>query len=292
MAALAGALAAVCWALPALAITPNANEIALANLITGTSAQQRVTMTYHPILNMAARFHARDMATRPFWGHTDPDGYGSNYRVKTGELDLPGFYGQGLADNNVESIAAGNSTAQATFDQWMGSPPHKQHVLAELSFYQDQTYYGVGYYYKAGSPYSHYWVFISTPPDPDAALSVYIEWLFDHLTTAKMNDPTHDPDGDKIENLLEYALDFDPAVVTTNACFTFDYNPSTYAGEMTVPVRTDLDTQVVITVRTTTNLMAQAWTTSGVGRAGNTFSAGSLTDYTRFFRVYVTRNRP
>jgi len=290
MYAVAGA--ALFFALPASAITPNANETELANLIATNAGQQRAVMTYHPILNMVARFHARDMATRSYFGHTDPDGYGSNYRVRLAELELPGYYGQNKADNNIESIAAGYSTPLETFNQWMGSPSHKQHVLGEIAFFQDQTYYGVGYYYDAGSLYGDYWVFISTPPDTGAAISDYIEWLFDRLTTAEMDDPESDPDNDEIKNLLEYAVDFDPAVADTNGCFAFTFNPTNCAGEMTVPIRLNLDTQVEVSVQTTTNLDVKDWATNGVTRAGNTFSAGAPADCKRFFRVHVSRDHP
>ena len=288
---LASAIAAACLALPTFAIEPNANETALASLIASDAGQQRATMTFHPLLNMVARFRARDMATRSYFNHLDPDGYGPNYIVRLAELDLPRYYGQDKTNNYIESIAGGNATAQATFAQWMASSGHKLHVLGESAFYREQTYYGVGYYYDARALYHHYWSFISTPPDVDAALSVYVEWLFDRLTPFKIDDPTSDPDDDGFQNLMEYALNFNPAVADTNACFAFAYNPETGAGEMTVPIRQDLDAQVGVAVQTTTNLGASAWTTNGVKKTANVFTAES-SNAPRFFRLNVTRTVP
>ena len=279
-------------AAPAGAITPNAQETEMGALIATHPNQGRPSMTYHPILNMVARFRALDMATRRYFSHTDPDGYGPNYAVKMAELALPDWYGQQKADNNIESIAAGTSTAQATFDLWMGSHSHKAHVLAEASFWQQQTYYGVGYYYNSGSPYGHYWVFISTLPDPDAVLSIYTEWLFDHLVVAQMDDPTEDPDRDLIKNLLEYVVDFDPATANSNRCYTFMYNPTNSCCEITVPIRSDIDPDVEVGVETRTNLTSGSWSTNSVQRLGNTFSADAIVDQQRFFRVRAICTTP
>lgn len=58
-----------------------------------------------------------------------------------------------------ENIAAGSSTAAATFDQWRNSPKHWSAILNP-----DITHFGVGVAYSAGSQYTWYWeqMFIQT----------------------------------------------------------------------------------------------------------------------------------
>ena len=90
--------AAAAWA-----ITPNTQETNMAYLITSNPGQQRPSMTYHPILNMVARFRARDLATRDYFAHVDLDGYGPNYVVETSTNLL----GQAWHTNGVQQ--AGNT---------------------------------------------------------------------------------------------------------------------------------------------------------------------------------------
>ncbi len=103
------------------------------------------------------------MAKRHYFGHTNPDGHGANYLVRQAGYTLPSFYPSD--GNNIESIAAGQTSPSAAWSSWMGSSGHKQHLLGELDFYAAQTSYGVGYYYDPGSQYVHYWVVITAPPN-------------------------------------------------------------------------------------------------------------------------------
>ena len=52
-----------------------------------------------------------------------------------------------------ENIAAGNATPEAVVDQWMHAPGHRANILNK-----DFKELGVGYYYKKGSEYGHYWI--------------------------------------------------------------------------------------------------------------------------------------
>lgn len=52
-----------------------------------------------------------------------------------------------------ENIAAGSATPEAVVDQWMHSEGHRANILNKK--YKEL---GVGYSYKAGSEYGHYWV--------------------------------------------------------------------------------------------------------------------------------------
>ena len=104
------------------------------------------------------------MGTREFFGHTNPDGVGPNRQLREAGVLLPSFYGTADDANNVESILAGHSTFEAAFAAWLDSAPHRAHLLAETAFFEEQTSFGVGYAFVPGSPFQHYYVFVSVPP--------------------------------------------------------------------------------------------------------------------------------
>ncbi len=147
--------------------TPNLQEIDIANRMKSASGQRRAFLAFDPILSQVARERAADMAKRGYFDHIDPDGHGANYLLRKAGYVLPSGYPSD--GNNLESIAAGGSTAGTTWGDWMGSPDHKKHLLGEIGFFAEQTSYGVGYYESSGSPYRYYWVVITAPPMPNPA---------------------------------------------------------------------------------------------------------------------------
>ncbi len=128
--------------------------------------QKRASLTCNTILAQVAQARAEDMAQRNYFSHTTPEGYGPNYLVRQAGYVLPSYYGTADDSNNIESIAAGLSTASQTWTQWMGSPDHKKHLLGLDSFFADQIEYGIGYVYNPNSQYRHYWVVITAKPGP------------------------------------------------------------------------------------------------------------------------------
>ena len=93
-------------------------------------------LTWSNSLESSAEIRAEEIA-RSF-SHTRPDGTAWH------------------SINNLaygENIAAGNKTAQATFNQWMNSSGHKANMLSDKF-----TIIGISAYYKSGSTYSYYWV--------------------------------------------------------------------------------------------------------------------------------------
>jgi hypothetical protein len=142
----------------------NSQEQRIASLLTNSSSQQRPFVQVDPILSRVARARAADMARRRYFAHVNPDGYGPNYLVRQAGYPLPAGYDQSPGGNSIESCAAGDTTADAAWNGWMGSAPHKRHLLAQDPFYAAQTSLGVGYYYDANSEYRHYWVVITAPP--------------------------------------------------------------------------------------------------------------------------------
>lgn len=148
-----------------LTCTPNAQEQEIANLAIGHPSQGRSFMNCDPTLEKVARERALDMGTRGYFSHTNPDGFGPNYLVRQAGYSLPSWYGSANDANNIESIAAGYGTVTAVWNGWLNSSGHRTHILAESDFWKAQTNYGIGYVYVPGSPYGHYWVFISAPPE-------------------------------------------------------------------------------------------------------------------------------
>ncbi|MCB0211147.1 MAG: CAP domain-containing protein [Anaerolineae bacterium] len=138
----------------------------LAELLEQDPGQKRPSLTCNSILAQVAHARAADMAQREYFSHVNPDGHGPNYLVEEAGYILPSFYSDDPAANNIESIAAGRSTAEATWEQWMASSSHRTHLLGLDSFFAEQIEYGVGYVYDADSPYGHYWVVITAKPGP------------------------------------------------------------------------------------------------------------------------------
>jgi len=94
-----------------------------------------------PALRTAARLHSEDMANNGYFSHTGQDGSSPWSRI--GEA---GYTAQPTGEN----IAAGNRTAQSTFDQWRTSDGHCRNMISTNS-----NEIGIGY--APGGGYGHYW---------------------------------------------------------------------------------------------------------------------------------------
>ena len=101
-------------------------------------------LTNHAALRTAARGHSKDMATRNYFDHNNPEGKGPKERIMAAGWLNPGYSG--------ENIAAGNGTSSATVNQWMKSPGHCENIMDK-----DFKYLGVGYFANPGAKYQHYW---------------------------------------------------------------------------------------------------------------------------------------
>jgi len=98
-------------------------------------------LAMNPALRCAARKHSKQMVTEDFFDHTTPWGETPGDRIE----------GAGYSWSTWgENIAAGNSTAAATMQQWMDSDGHCANIM-NPSFQE----IGVGYY--PGGGYGHYW---------------------------------------------------------------------------------------------------------------------------------------
>jgi len=101
-------------------------------------------------LTAAARVQGTDMACNHFTSHTGSDGSTVRDRVAR----------QRYAWSWIgENYYAGHGGAQAAFDWWMNSTPHRNNLLSP-----NYTQFGVGYVYDADSDYGGYFVVVFAKP--------------------------------------------------------------------------------------------------------------------------------
>jgi len=85
-----------------------------------------------------ARDHSRDMVSRNFFNHTNPDGKDPFKRLEESNL---------LFSAAAENIALGSRTGKEVYDTWLRSPGHRKNMLA-CRF----TRHGVG---RTGDQWTH-----------------------------------------------------------------------------------------------------------------------------------------
>ena len=141
---LCAALATAFIPLPASSQTLDAEQQAFLTLINNFRAQNGVgPLQVSVALQNAAQWMSADMAAKSYFSHTDSLGRDPFQRMAA--------FGYGYSPAG-ENIAAGNATAQNTFNQWQASPGHRANML-NASF----RVIGIGRAYNAASPYRWYW---------------------------------------------------------------------------------------------------------------------------------------
>jgi uncharacterized protein YkwD len=100
-------------------------------------------LTLDTKLRCAARKHSKDMAINNFFSHT-----GSNGSTFTQRITAAGYTYRYAGEN----IGAGYSTPAAAVNGWMASSGHCNNIMNP-----NFKHLGVGYYYRSGSTYGHYW---------------------------------------------------------------------------------------------------------------------------------------
>ncbi len=96
------------------------------------------------VLQEVAEGHARDMAAKDYFAHEGPGG-----ETLTDRAMAAGYGYCRIAEN----IAKGQETAEAVFEGWRGSPPHRENMLLP-----DLTDYGLA---RASGDY---WVLVLGRP--------------------------------------------------------------------------------------------------------------------------------
>ena len=137
--------------------TDQARELSL--LIANDKGQQRLVLKCNPTLVMLAETKAKDMAERGLVSHFL--GGSPNTRIRDAGLTLPDYYGDAMS-NQVEALAGGYTTAEDVWYALKGSTSHRQHLLAELPFYQEQDQIGIAFYKDYSTPHVEYWAIYLT----------------------------------------------------------------------------------------------------------------------------------
>jgi uncharacterized protein YkwD len=119
---------------------------AMLRLINQARQQQGLSpLELSSSLSTAAQGHAEDMSAYNYFSHSGRDGSSIGDRAQDA----------GYAFRTVgENIAAGNTTPNAVFDQWMNSEGHRRNMMNPAF-----TEMGLGYVLNApNTAYGHYWV--------------------------------------------------------------------------------------------------------------------------------------
>jgi uncharacterized protein YkwD len=125
-----------------------AKETEIFNLVNN----HRVTIGLNALIDAGnvrdiARAHSQHMIVHSFFDHVNPEG-----DPVDGRFNRAGVGWSAVGEN----IAAGYGTAQAAFDAWMNSTPHRANIERDL-----WTHTGVGYARNGaptpGFPYADVW---------------------------------------------------------------------------------------------------------------------------------------
>ena len=112
-------------------------------------------------LAQAAEKKALDMATRDYFDHVDPDGYGMNYWMVKAGYKLPDEWIKKKSYNNFESIQAGLSSGvdaikNLILDEGTNPPGHRNHLLGIIPFWSNCKDVGIGMARDPDSEYEYY----------------------------------------------------------------------------------------------------------------------------------------
>jgi uncharacterized protein YkwD len=134
------------------AVSYNTQEIAFVKLLN----DYRVAHNLQPLLvsdalSLACERHGSDMGKYKFFSHTTVQS--DWFPVGSASWDRMRLCGYNYYTAEAEIIAAGQSTADAVFQAWKGSPTHNADMLSA-----NYKVLGIGFVTVTGSPYTYYWV--------------------------------------------------------------------------------------------------------------------------------------
>ena len=123
----------------------DAEEVAFCKHINKYRAQSGLApLRLSVSLTRASKWMSNDMASVNYFAHID-----SLTRAFSTRLDA---FGYSFSTARAENIAAGNSTAARTFDQWRTSSTHSATMLNP-----SYSVLGIGRAYNASATYRWYW---------------------------------------------------------------------------------------------------------------------------------------
>jgi len=206
-----------------------AQEVGLGNLLDAVAAQPPLAVNNN--LFDSTDFHAKDMADSNYFAHMNPVTLEwPNRMARDAGYVLPANLLD--ADNNIESIAGGTTTATADStlglliaDAGVPGAGHRVHLLATVWFFQLHREIGVGHAYNVNSMYQDYW----------AIHTAYRTGANQFLTGVIFNDLDLDGRYDLHEGLPGITLTVGGAKYYTNA--QGGYSIPATAGSRTLTVQ-------------------------------------------------------
>lgn len=142
-------------------------ESALRQRLLEDPEQQRGTLECDPELMAYAERRARQMAETDSVSHLSPDGVGPNEMLRDMGFELPDYYVGGRA-NSIESILGGEGEPDRTWEMFLQSRAHRDHLLGREEMYRAQSRYGIAHVFDPNSAHRNYWVVVIVEPrDPN-----------------------------------------------------------------------------------------------------------------------------
>lgn len=133
----------------------NKQAVELANLIINSENQKRKVLTCNSKLAQAAFEKAKAMSQADKITH-NIENKTPNEHLKSFGVELPQHYE--ILGNQVEAVSGGIKTAKDSFNFFMSSEDHKEHLLGENDFYFQQRHIGVGFFQDLKKAHEYYWV--------------------------------------------------------------------------------------------------------------------------------------
>ena len=131
-----------------------------------SSVAPRQTLVWNDILQKVAEDKAYDMASRDYFSHQTPEGYGINYFMNKAGYTMPSEWLKDPSANNFESIAAAYKTGvvitgidlvrQMIVDKDVPDLGHRKHLLGIDTWNANMKEIGVGFARNPKTKYQNY----------------------------------------------------------------------------------------------------------------------------------------
>lgn len=126
-----------------------------------SSIEKRAALKWNPILAKVAEEKAMDMATRRYFDHKTPEGYGINYLIDKAGYELVKDWLNPKSKNYFESIEAGTSNPEECIrilivDDGTPDVGHRNHLLGISEWNAGLYDIGIGIVSAPGSMYGTY----------------------------------------------------------------------------------------------------------------------------------------
>ena len=120
-------------------------------------------LVWNETLAKVAKEKANDMATRNYFGHVNPEGYGMNYFINKAGYTLDPSWVDKVSNNFFESLSAGVEGGKAFIIQLINDggasnaqAGHRRHLLGMDDFWKSCVDIGIGRAYNENTTYGWY----------------------------------------------------------------------------------------------------------------------------------------